>query len=64
LSEALEPAPAGPDHEESLVHFALARRAGPTMHRVEHFGAIGRGEIRLKSLEVILDMLEQALSQA
>jgi nicotinamide-nucleotide amidase len=43
---------------------ALARRGTPTMHRVEHFGAVGRGAVRVKSLKVMLDMLEQALKQA
>lgn len=56
--------PAGEDHEEGLVHMALARRDGATMHRVGHFGAIGRGPIRVKSLEAMLDMLEQALKDA
>ena len=53
--------PAGEGCEEGLVHFALASRSGAPMHRVEHFGAIGRGPVRLKSLEAMLDMLEQAL---
>jgi nicotinamide-nucleotide amidase len=52
--------PAG-DHEQGLVHMALARRGSPTMHREEHFGAIGRGPVRVKSLKVMLEMLEQAL---
>jgi nicotinamide-nucleotide amidase len=56
--------PAGPHHEEGLVHFALARRTSETRHRAEHFGALGRGAIRLSSLKVMLDMLEQALEQA
>lgn len=54
--------PAGDHHEEGLVHFALARRGRETQHRVEHFGAIGRGEIRVKSLHVMLEMLEQSLA--
>ena len=53
--------PAGEEHEEGLVHMALARRNGPTMHRVGHFGAIGRGPIRVKALKAMLEMLEQAL---
>jgi len=53
--------PAGPGHEEGLVHMALAQRGRATVHRVEHFGAIGRGEVRVKSLETMLDMLEHAL---
>ena len=55
--------PAGPGHEEGLVHVALARRGAPTRHREEHFGAIGRGAIRVKSLEAMLDMLEAALDE-
>jgi len=47
--------------EEGLVHFACARRDGPTAHRCEHFGAIGRQGVRIESLEVALEMLEQAL---
>jgi len=56
--------PAGPGHEEGLVHFALVAREDKTRHRVEHFGPVGRGEIRLKSLKVLMEMLEQALEQA
>ena len=56
--------PAGEGHEEGLVHFALARRGGGTRHQVEHFGAIGRGAVRVNSLKAMLDMLEQALEQA
>jgi len=55
--------PAGDEHEEGLVHIALARKDGQTLHREEHFGAIGRGAVRLKSLKAMLDMLEQALEQ-
>ena len=55
--------PAGPNHEEGLVHMALARRGRDTAHRAEHFGAIGRGPVRVKSLEVMLDMLEKALAE-
>ncbi|MCH8615937.1 CinA family protein [Sphingomonas sp. SM33] len=51
--------PAAEGCEEGLVHFALARRGRTTVHRVEHFGPIGRGAIRVKSLKVMLDMLEQ-----
>jgi nicotinamide-nucleotide amidase len=54
--------PAG-DHEQGLVHMALARRGGPTVHREEHFGAIGRGPVRVKSLKTMLNILEQALAE-
>jgi nicotinamide-nucleotide amidase len=54
--------PAGEEHEEGLVHLALARRGRPTMHRVEHFGPVGRGAIRVNSLKAMLEMLKQALA--
>jgi nicotinamide-nucleotide amidase len=47
--------------EEGMVHFACARRNGPTEHRCEHFGAIGRQGVRIASLETALEMLERAL---
>jgi nicotinamide-nucleotide amidase len=53
--------PAGDGCEEGLVHFALARRGGETVHREEHFGAIGRGAVRVKSLKAMLEMIEGAL---
>lgn len=56
--------PAGDGCEEGLVHFALASRTGRPEHRIEHFGAIGRGPVRVKALEVMLDMLEQAIADA
>ena len=55
--------PAGPGSEEGLVHMALARRNERTVHREEHFGAVGRGSVRVKSLKAMLEMLEQALQQ-
>ncbi|MBA3527532.1 MAG: CinA family protein [Sphingomonas sp.] len=56
--------PAGNGCEEGLVHFALARKGGETIHRVEHYGALGRGPVRVQSMRTMLDMLEQALEQA
>jgi nicotinamide-nucleotide amidase len=56
--------PAGEGCEEGLVHFALARRGGSTVHREEHFGAVGRGAVRVESLKTLLEMLEQAVEQA
>ena len=53
--------PAGPNCEEGLVHFALTRRGQPTQHREEHFGAVGRGAVRVKSLKTLIEMLERAL---
>ncbi len=56
--------PAGKEHEEGLVHLALARKTGETVHREEHFGPIGRGAVRVKCLQTVLEMLEDALQQA
>ena len=53
--------PAGEDQEEGLVHFACARRGQPPVIREEHFGAIGRGPVRIAALGVMLEMLEQAI---
>lgn len=51
-----------PEGEEpGLVHFGCARRSGETLHREEHFGAIGRGPIRIESLRVALAMMREAL---
>jgi nicotinamide-nucleotide amidase len=55
--------PGAPGQEEGRVHVALARRGASTAHREELFGAIGRGAIRVNSLKVMLDMLEQALRE-
>ena len=56
---------AGPakDAEEGLVHFACARRGKATLQREEHFGAIGRGPVRIEALGVLLEMLEAALDE-
>lgn len=55
--------PGGDDAEEGLVHMALARRDREVMLREAHFGPIGRGPIRIKALEVLLEMLEEALRE-
>ena len=52
--------PAGPQCEEGLVHMALARRGQPTIHREEHFGARGRGPVRVAALKALLDMLDES----
>jgi len=53
--------PAGPDDEPGLVHFAVARRNGPTLHREEHFATDDRGEARRLALRTSLEMLREAL---
>jgi nicotinamide-nucleotide amidase len=55
--------PGAPGQEEGLVHFALARRNGRTVHREQHFGPVGRGAIRVRSLKTLLDMLEESLQE-
>jgi len=56
---------AEPDRESGLpgglVHFALARRDGRTIHREERYGDVGRAEVRVKSLQTALEMMAQAL---
>ena len=46
-----------------LVHHAVARREGRTLHRECHFGDIGRGRIRLRAVEVALSLLGLALAE-
>lgn len=55
--------PGGDDDEEGLVHFGCARKGGAVDHREEHFGPIGRDGVRIASLEVALEMIEQALQE-
>jgi len=55
--------PAGDGKEEGLVHFGCACRGRSTMLREEHFGAVGRGPVRIRSLGVMLEMLESALDE-
>ena len=56
--------PAGEGCEEGLVHIALARRGGDTLTRAEHFGAIGRGPVRVKAIEAMLDMLKDEVGDS
>jgi len=45
---------------EGLVHFATARRGGPTRHRRVEFGALGRDQVRAAALREALEMLLEA----
>lgn len=47
--------------EGGLVHFAVARKGGRTLHRCETFGPIGRAEVRVRSLDAGLRMLWEAI---
>ena len=44
-----------------LVHIAAARAGEATMHRECRFGDIGRADVRLKSVETALTLLEELL---
>ncbi len=57
------PAPKEEDGEEGLVHFGCARRGGPTGHREERFGSIGRDGLRIAALRVSLEMIGDALDR-
>jgi nicotinamide-nucleotide amidase len=53
---------AAPDGPAGLVHFACARRGGPTRHRMEQFGDLGRAEVRLRALRVALALFRDGLA--
>jgi len=42
-----------------LVHFGASRRGGDTVHRVCRFGDIGRRQVRLESVTVAFNLLEE-----
>ena len=44
-----------------LVHFAAARRSGPTRHLERRFGDLGRRRIRILAVEAALALAEEAL---
>lgn len=50
--------------EDGLVHLACARRDGATFHTVEHFGAIGRGPVRIGAIASALKLMEEAIDGA
>jgi len=56
--------PAGPGCEEGLVFMACARRGGETLVEERHFGAIGRGPVRIEALKVLVDMMCRAIDEA
>jgi nicotinamide-nucleotide amidase len=45
-----------------LVHFAAAREGRSILHEAHRFGEIGRAEIRMKSVEVALEILRRILA--
>ncbi len=56
--------PSEEQHEEGLVYMACARRSGVTSVEERHFGAIGRGPVRIETLKVMIDMLCRAIDEA
>jgi nicotinamide-nucleotide amidase len=57
---------AGPDGGTAekpvgLVHIAVARRDGPTLHDEKRFGAIGRHEIQAETVAAAFDLIERVL---
>ena len=56
--------PPGPGREEGLMFMACARRDGVTRIEERHFGAIGRGPVRIKALKVLIEMMCQAIDEA
>jgi nicotinamide-nucleotide amidase len=55
--------PGAPGDEEGLVHLACARKEGRIDHREAHFGAIGRAGVRRETIDLALEMIEDALTQ-
>lgn len=55
--------PSEEQHEEGLVFMACARRGGATKLAERHFGAIGRGPVRIEALKVLVAMLCDAIDQ-
>jgi nicotinamide-nucleotide amidase len=54
------PGGGSPEKPEGLVHFACVRRGAPTTHARIEFGAIGRDQVRLKSVTQALEMMLSA----
>jgi nicotinamide-nucleotide amidase len=55
--------PPGPGKEEGLVFMACARRGGKTTTEERHFGAIGRGPVRIEALKVLIAMMGDAIDE-
>lgn len=53
--------PAGQGCEEGLVFMASARRGHETVIEERHFGAIGRGPVRIEALKVLIELMERAI---
>jgi nicotinamide-nucleotide amidase len=58
------PGGGGPDKPAGLVHFASARQGGAVVAAERRFGDVGRGKVRLASVEVALALLLDAIRQS
>jgi nicotinamide-nucleotide amidase len=54
----------GPEQPAGLVHFACAARGKPTTHRVMRYGDVGRAEVRIRSLQTALGLLQDQMLHA
>jgi nicotinamide-nucleotide amidase len=55
------PGGGSPGKPVGLVHFAAARRDGKLLEAVHRFGDLGRGAVRLVSVEVALGLLSRLM---
>ncbi len=56
--------PSGKEHEEGLVFMACAQRGRATVVEERHFGAIGRGPVRIAALKVMIDIMRGAIDRS
>jgi nicotinamide-nucleotide amidase len=56
--------PGGEGCEEGLVFMACARRGHETVIEERHFGAIGRGPVRIEALKVLINLMDRAIDAA
>ena len=51
----------GPDDEPGLVHMAVARHGADTRHEEHHYGDIGRGPARIRTVRDAIRMMREAV---
>lgn len=54
--------PGGPGDPPGLVHFASAKRGGPTLHRRRQYQENDRGGVRLRALHEALEMFQERIA--
>ncbi len=55
------PGGGGPGKPVGLVHIAASRKGGETIHSEEHFGDLGRTEVRKQTVAVALKLMQTLL---